>query len=74
MSESKWLSIETAPKNGVPILCCDARTGEIKVGVRKIFFEKSGKYEWFRDDEFVPGHSWSLCPTHWMPLPEGPKE
>lgn len=67
-----WEPIETAPNDGAEILCCDARTGERRVAIRKLFFEKSGRYEWFRDDEHCPGHTWSLEPTHWMPLPSPP--
>ena len=29
-------------------------------------------WEYFRDDVNAPGHSWSMTPTHWMPLPEAP--
>jgi hypothetical protein len=31
-------------------------------------------WEYFRDDDVIPGHSWSFCPTHWMPLPRLPKK
>jgi len=71
---SAWQPIETAPDDATLILSCDTRTGEIRVGIRKLFFAKSGKYEWFRSDEFCPGHTWSLTPTHWMPLPPPPSE
>lgn len=69
MKVSDWLPIETAPDDGTEILCCDVTTGEVRMAVRKLFFDRSGGYEWFRDDEIVPGHTWSLTPTHWMPLP-----
>jgi hypothetical protein len=69
----EWQSIETAPDDGNPILCCDATTGEIRVGIRKLFYANSGRYEWFRDDLNVPGQTWSLVPTHWMPLPQPPE-
>lgn len=65
-----WLDIKTAPDDGNPVLVKNAETGEVRVGVRKLFFERSGAYEWFRDDEFVPGHTWSIVPTHWMKIPE----
>ncbi len=36
-------------------------------------FSKLGDvWEYFRD-ETVPGHSWSMVPTHWMEIPELPK-
>jgi hypothetical protein len=72
MLPSEWQPIETAPKDGTQILCFDVRTGEIRVAIRKLFFDRSGAYEWFRDDKIVPGHTWSLLPTHWMPLPAPP--
>lgn len=75
-----WQLIETAPKDGTPILCLNADTGEIRVGVRKalsdIHYQKTGRhwYEWFLSDEFCPRHTWSIEPTHWMPLPELPED
>lgn len=68
-----WQPIETAPISDERVLCLDDTTGEIRVAVRKQFFEKSGRYEWFRSDEFCPGHTWSLIPSHWMPLPPLPE-
>lgn len=73
-----WQPIETAPKDGTRVLCLNADTGEVRVGVRKLFseqhFENTGRhwYEWFRNEEFCPGHTWSIEPTHWMPLPPPP--
>lgn len=74
-----WQPIETAPRNGVPVLCLNNDTGEIRVGVRKTFseahYERTDRhrYRWFRSDEFCPGHTWSIEATHWMPLPSPPK-
>ena len=30
-------------------------------------------WEYFRDDENAPGHSWNMIPTYWMPLPKLPR-
>lgn len=76
---TEWQPIETAPISGEAILCLNADTGEVRVGVRKQFsdvhYERTGRhwYEWFRDDLHCRGHTWSIEPTHWMPLPEPPK-
>jgi len=72
-----WQLIETAPKDGTPILCYDPKMDDLKVYVVKwseinIFYtdppriisswiEASGE-EW---------HGWA--PTHWMPLPLPPR-
>ena len=69
----EWRPIETAPKDGTAVLCL-AADGTVRVGRRKLSFEKSGKYECFRSDEHAPGHSWSIIPTHWQPLPEPPND
>lgn len=69
---STWQPIETAPDDANPVLCLNSHTGEIRVGWRKLFYEKSKAYEWFRSDEYCPGHTWSLIATHWMPLPAPP--
>lgn len=67
-----WQPIESAPRDGVRILCVNAN-GRIEIGTRKLFFDISGLYEIFRNEEFCPGHTWDIKPTHWMPLPEPPE-
>lgn len=77
---SGWQPIGMALNDGVPILCLNADTGEIRVGVRKLLsnqhHENTGRhwYEWFRDEEFCSGHTWSIEPTHWMRLPSPPPQ
>jgi hypothetical protein len=79
---SNWLPIETAPRDGREILGYE--DGVIRVCRPKEFprpftlgddmsMSKPGdRWEWFRDDEFCPNHTWSMEPTHWMPLPAPP--
>lgn len=68
---SKWQSIETAPKDGKPILTC----------YRGVDY----KINWFNNtDDLAPGYRlgsngwWCSAknqqPTHWMPLPQPPSE
>jgi len=70
-----WQPIETAPKDGTEILVYGIATGELG-GVHEE--PEVWKVSWFFKD-------WSLCggegysvwvdsPTHWMPLPEAPRE
>jgi hypothetical protein len=61
-----WQPIETAPKDGTHILC--AVPGEIKVHVFIIWWNNGGWCNSLTPD-FITG-----VPTHWMPLPEPPKE
>ena len=68
---SEWMPIETVPDDLHDIIGVN-ENGFIQVCKRKLFAK--GVWEYFRNDEHAPGHSWSMIPTHWMPLPEPPKE
>lgn len=58
-----WQPIETAPKDGAPILAYEPRW-------QTSLILRWGRYsQTFEDDEGNP-----CDPTHWMPLPEPPKE
>ncbi len=56
----QWQPIETAPKNGDLILGWSKPWGEHVQTVRFL----TGKNQW----------NVTMQPTHWMPLPEAPKE
>ena len=61
-----WQDIDTAPKDGTPILAC---CGQLKYIVAWGTGTK-GKYTWNYHTGFgspVPFHL-----THWMPLPDSP--
>lgn len=76
---NKWQPIETAPKDGTPVLLCGGLTSED-------FYCRDGN-ERYQDRQvvamFIDGQ-WAICywdgnwrdgydnPTHWMPLPEHP--
>lgn len=69
---SGWQPIDSAPKDGMPILVSAA--GEICVAAWTEGFKEGGWVGW------VMGHGAVACeddwyrvePTHWMPLPEPP--
>jgi hypothetical protein len=70
MSKPKWQSMETAPRDGTPILAWDGH-GVLCVGYREV---SDGTAIW------EIGHSVAgfyiipaLALTHWMPLPEPPR-
>lgn len=66
---SNWEPIETAPKDGTPLLCLTAepqREASIYVASHK-----SGI--WFRENG-GPDRTVSARPGYWMPLPAPPKE
>jgi hypothetical protein len=79
-----WKPIETAPRDGREILCCISGTDMVRVCYPKEFprpitegddmtqSRPGDVWEFFRDDENARGFSWSMAPTHWMPLPEPP--
>ena len=65
----EWQPIETAPKDGSAILGawqCLNKTWDMDA---MFWFEEDGEGAWF--DYFG---DYDHSPTHWMPLPEPPKE
>jgi len=66
---SEWQPIETAPKNGTPIICFtpDENFSE-KTGFDLIWWEPS-EGAWF----YGAADFFSASPTHWMPLPRSPQ-
>ena len=65
---SAWQPIETAPRDGRELLCC---CGDLIRVCRPKAFQQE-VWEYFRDEVNAPGHTWSMEPTHWMPLPPAP--
>jgi len=59
---SNWQPIETAPKDGTPIL---AFHPFVPIGQAVGYFTENGFFI------SAPG-GWCLLPTHWQPLPEPP--
>lgn len=55
-----WQTMDTAPKDGTEILLWDIKNFAI-VGY------------WHRVADHWTSGDYALVPTHWMPLPEGPK-
>lgn len=55
----RWLAIESAPRDGTPILVFD-RSARHDVEIRP------ADGEWW--------HRYGVGPTHWMPLPSPPSE
>lgn len=63
--------ISTAPRDGTEILCVE--DGVFRVCRPKKF--NLDRWEYFRNEQFCPGHTFSLSPSHWWrlpPLPPGP--
>lgn len=73
---SEWQPIETAPKDGSPILtfsgercgCCPPKTA----GIGHAYWDEGG----FWSSGRIPGGKLALKhrPTHWMPLPSPPHD
>lgn len=65
---SPWRDIESAPKDGTPILC--VKKGE---GFQpEILHFEDGVFGWLTDDMGFGFHP-NRQPSHWMPLPEPPR-
>lgn len=89
MTESKWLSIESAPKDGTEILAWRDDSGPLLVRWTSAYelltdaeVNESGMDEdtlhfesWFCAD-FIQGCRLEndTLPTHWMPLPHPPHQ
>lgn len=80
---SEWQPIETAPRDGRKLLMTDGENIHVcypKMFPRPLHPETDlnvsmagDRWEYFRDNVNAPGHTWSMCPTHWMPLPPLPE-
>jgi hypothetical protein len=69
-TDAGWLPIESAPKDGTPILgYWTSQTADIGMCYATTMFGPSKEWTDTNDD----GHDWRP-PTHWMPLPQPPKE
>lgn len=71
---SEWQPIETAPRDGSPVLIIDAtaKTPQAYFGHWHGEWRLGSVENWYDEDAgyclgFLPGA------THWMPLPEPPK-
>lgn len=60
--------ISTAPRDGTEILCVE--DGVFRVCRPKAF--NLDRWEYFRNEQFCPGHTFSLSPSHWWRLPSLP--
>lgn len=80
---SEWQPIETAPTDGTTILLYGDVAGEIN-GPAFVPSVSIGYYDYGSGDFSDKGYTWNsmggdaysvwVKPTHWMPLPEPPKE
>lgn len=65
----QWISVkDNLPEIRTPVLTCDEYTKEIFVAWRDPCDEFLGMYDWVKGDRLL-GQV-----THWMALPEAPKE
>jgi hypothetical protein len=61
----EWQPIETAPKDGSSYLIADAVRGFVALHIRGVIHNNPGtSWDWQYGEEA----------THWMPLPNAPKE
>ena len=72
---SEWQPIETAPKDGTPILgfMPDAAIQWQIMPIEMLDFGDDDGPEWFQADR-DDGRALDVEPTHWMPLPHPPSD
>jgi hypothetical protein len=64
-----WKPIETAPKNGARVLCCQP-------GDKNPYIAEFGDDQWWTDEDRYNPNEYAppTCqPMHWMPLPNPPE-
>ena len=71
----RWQPIETAPKDGTPILIYSGLRVDVPLGhvdhEKSIYISSFDGDWWIWDGNF--GAEYAYEPTHWMNLPEPPK-
>lgn len=73
---SEWKSIKTAPEGGIPFLAFEPEGDDNEARMAVCYYSISGSLCFevsggFADDNY---DGTRFRPTHWMPLPEPPKE
>jgi hypothetical protein len=69
MSNDQWQPIETAPMDGTQFLATDKSS----MAVGCFYDETSYSYD-FRISHFAISQYYGWKPTHWMPLPDAPRD
>lgn len=72
---SKWMDIETAPKDGTVILVYPG-TWDYSASPAKWNedqYAKKPRPFWDRSDAITVGWNRGRVPTHWIPMPEPPQ-
>ena len=70
-----WKPIETAPKTGESILAYFPLEGlSSRFPRRCIVYWSDSQRDWIFSGRAASGYSEGYNPTHWMPLPEPPKQ
>lgn len=63
-----WQPIDTAPKDGTKILTCALQSYPDSINVCW------WKSDWFEGEFWQDDRDSEPAPTHWLPLPETPKQ
>lgn len=65
-----WQPIETAPKDGTPVLC--GFVGQ-RLNAKVIFWDDEAEWWCVDDNKLGPHVLRGPAPTHWMPIPPPPE-
>lgn len=72
---AQWISVKDRLPDtcGLPCLLCGENAfGQIRVFAGFTGYMERGKFEWHSNQKDIDIDVWTI--THWMPLPESPKE
>lgn len=65
----EWLPIDTAPKDGTEILIFEPKHYNNDDAIYVVIYTRKGKWVESQGELYH-----TFYPTHWMPLPDPPKE
>ncbi len=71
--DHEWMPIETAPKDGTRYLVSNARLTTTNKQIAVAWFDDGYELEG-HEGEWITYGKFVVCPTHYMPLPEPPRE
>jgi hypothetical protein len=71
---SDWQPIETAPKDGLHVVCGFEKNGKIRTSRAQFSWLERGRWFSHYADKGYGAYPIPFKPTHWKPLPSPPED